>query len=86
VTLFLHRKVVFSTKLCLKKFGFLGLNETAKAGSAGGLNETAEADADSVVSMRVWKQIQWSQCDHGILCDTSEALVKTSINSFKGAI
>jgi hypothetical protein len=46
-TLFSHRKVVFSTKLCKTKFGFRGLNETA--------------EADSAVSMRPRKQIQQSQ-------------------------
>jgi hypothetical protein len=33
-TLFIHRKVVFCTKLCLKKFGFHSLIETAEAASA----------------------------------------------------
>jgi hypothetical protein len=33
-TFFIHRKVVFCTKLLLKTFGFCGLIETAEAASA----------------------------------------------------
>jgi hypothetical protein len=50
-TLFLHRKVVFSTKLRKKKFGFRGLVETV--------------EADLAVSMRPRKRIQRSQWDRG---------------------
>jgi hypothetical protein len=64
---FLPRKLVFSTKLRIKKFGFRSFKETA--------------EADSAISMRPQKQIQRSQWDRGILCYTAEALVKTNIGS-----
>jgi hypothetical protein len=49
--IFLYRKVVFSKNLCLKKFGFRGINETV--------------EADLAVSMKPRKWIQWSQRDRG---------------------
>jgi hypothetical protein len=84
-TLFFLRKVVFSIKLCFKKFGFHCLNETA--------------EGDSAMSMRPRKQIQRSQCDHGSgfwgLNETAESFVTprkplrnriSALNSFKGML
>jgi hypothetical protein len=68
--LYSHRKIVFSTKLCLKMFGFCCLNETT--------------EVVSVVSMKPRKQIQRCQWDHvSGFCGVNETMEVDSAVSMR---